>query len=93
VLVSGCEAGPIDIAQRRGQPRRGPETRRDPRRITRNLRTAFGRHGHELVVLLNQTFDFVAHNLNAQDTQSIGSRRVERLLRDNGHARRPHGQP
>ena len=51
VLVSGCEAGLIDIAQRRGQPRRGPETRRDPRRITRNLRTAFGRHSHELLVL------------------------------------------
>ena len=59
VLVSDCEAGLIDIAQRRGQPRRGPETRRDLRRITRNLRTAFRRHGHELAVLVNQTFDLV----------------------------------
>ena len=42
---------------------------------------------------LNEPDDFVGEKLYAEYTEAFGTRRIQRLLRNDGHVGRPHGYP
>jgi len=77
VLVNLDKTGIIDIAQRGSEIRCRLQSGRNPGGVTRNFGTALSRHGHEPIILVNKPNHFIVHNLNSEQTQSLGAARIE----------------